>query len=294
MSPMKYTLERRMRWRTLLFLFPSLLGALVFFVLPCGMVAYYALVDRPVGGEFVGLSNFLALMGNRAFLTGLKNTVLLCAGAVGLGLPLSLGLALLLEGNLPGRGLLRTVFLSPMLAPAVSVVLVWEVLFHQNGAVNAALNALGMGGIDWFHTGWGRWMVLLLYLWKNLGLHTLLFTAALSAVPGELLDMAALDGAGRARRFFAVKLPFLTPTALFVVMLTLVSSMKLFREVWLLTGSYPYDYLYLLQHFMNNTFLSMDYPKLSAAALALAGLMCAVIGLLFWLEERAGRDLEHG
>ncbi len=285
---------RRARWRSLLFLFPSLLGTLVFFALPCGVVAYYALVSRPVDGAFAGLSNFAALLRNRAFLVGLKNTAILCGGAVGLGLPLSLGLALLLERNLPGKSLLRTAFLSPMLVPTVSVVLVWEVLFHQNGAVNAALETLGTGGIDWFHTGWGRWMVLLLYLWKNIGFHTLLFAAALAAVPRELLDMAALDGAGRVRRFCTVKLPFLAPTALFVVMLTLVSAMKLFREVWLLTGSYPYDYLYLLQHFMNNTFLSMDYPKLSAAALTLAGLMCAVVGLLFWLEDRAGRDLEHG
>lgn len=286
-------LKRRRRWQSLLFLFPSLLGVLVFFVLPCAVILYYALVSKPVGGEFAGLSNFVALFQNRAFLVGLRNTAILCISAVALSVLLALGLATALEQRLPLGGFLHTAFLSPLFVPAASVVLVWTALFHQNGAVNGALAALGAGSVDWFHTGWGRFMVLLLYLWRYLGFYVLLFSSALAAVPKDLVGMANLDGAGPVRRFFVVKLPYLAPTMIFVVMLSLIYSLRIFREIYLLTGAYPYDYLYLLQHFMNNTFLSMDYQKLCAAALVLAALMGVVIAALFRLEDRVGRDLEN-
>ena len=105
--------------------------------------------------------------------------------------------------------------------------------------------------------------------------------------------MANLDGAGRTRQFFTIKLRFLAPTIFFVVLMSLLASMKIFREVWLLTGSYPYETLYLLQHFMNNTFRTMDYQKLSAAALLLAVVMGALIAVLLGIERRLDRDTEN-
>ncbi|MBR4655198.1 MAG: replication initiator protein A [Oscillospiraceae bacterium] len=198
-------------------------------------------------------------------------------------------LALWLERAIPMKSQLRTAFLSPMLVPIASVILVWRVLFHQNGTLNAWLGA----NTDWFHSTWSILMVLLLYLWKNVGYHTILFTAALAAIPRTYIDMANLDGAGRTRQFYTVKLPFLAPTIFFVVLMSLIASMKIFREVWLLTGSYPYESLYLLQHFMNNTFRTMDYQKLSAAALMLAVVMGALIAVLLAIERRLDRDTEN-
>lgn len=272
-----------------LFLLPSLAGVLLFFVLPFGMVIYYSLVNRPVDGEFVGLQNFQALLRNKAFLLGAKNTAILLALSVPLAVLLPLKLALWLERAIPMKSQLRTAFLSPMLVPVASVVLVWQVLFHQNGTINAWFGT----HLDWFHSPWSIGMVLLLYLWKNIGYHTILFTAALAAIPKTYIDMANLDGAGRTRQFFAIKLHFLAPTIFFVVLMSMIASMKIFREVWLLTGSYPYESLYLLQHFMNNTFQSMDYQKLSAAAMLLATVMGAVIALLLGIERRLDRDTEN-
>ena len=274
---------------TFLFLLPSLLGVALFFVAPFGMVIYYSLVNRPVNGDFVGLQNFRALLQNRAFLLGAKNTAILIGLSVPLAVLLPLKLALWLERAIPMKSQLRTAFLSPMLVPIASVVLVWQVLFHQNGTLNAFLETR----VDWFHSPWSILMVLLLYLWKNIGYHTILFTAALAAIPRTYVDMANLDGAGRTRQFFAVKIHFLAPTIFFVVLMSLIASMKIFREVWLLTGSYPYESLYLLQHFMNNTFRTMDYQKLSAAALMLAVVMGAVIAALLSIEKKLDADTEN-
>ena len=101
-----------------------------------------------------------------------------------------------------------------------------------------------------------------------------------------------LEGAGSARIFFSIKLRYLSPTILFVTILSLINSMKIFREVYLLTGKYPYEGLYLLQHFMNNTFESLDYQKLSAAAILMALVMAFVIWLLFVADDHLGKDVE--
>lgn len=272
-----------------LFLLPSLAGVLLFFLLPFGMVIYYSLVNRPVDGDFVGLDNYKALLHNKAFLLGAKNTGILLAISIPLAVLLPLKLALWLERAIPLKSQLRTALLSPMLVPVASVILVWQVLFHRNGSLNAWLGT----HLDWFYSPWSILMVLLLYLWKNIGYHTILYTAALAAIPRTYIDMANLDGASRTRQFFAVKIHFLAPTIFFVVLMSLIASMKIFREVWLLTGSYPNQNLYLLQHFMNNTFRNMDYQKLSSAALLLATVMGAVIALLLGIERRLDRDTEN-
>ena len=290
---MKRNHRKPLQRNTFLFITPSLLGVMVFYILPFFVILYYAVMSRAVSGSFVGLENFRALLHNEAFLLAAKNTAIVCLWAVPLAVALSLGLAVLLEKEIPAKSQLRTAFLSPMMVPVASVVLLWQVLFHQNGVINTFLTGWGIDAADFFHSGWSRVMVLLLYLWKNLGYNMILFTAALASVPRELLDMAALEGASPLRTFRSIKLYYLAPTILFVTVLSFISSMKIFREVYLLTGAYPHESLYLLQHFMNNTFQSMDYQKLSTAAILLALAVSLIIGVVFRLEKRMGKDVEN-
>lgn len=290
---MKHTYRTSVKRNTFLFLTPSLLGVLVFYLAPLVVIFYYALVSRPVGGSFVGLQNFKAILQNRAFLLAAKNTAILCACAVPLAVLLSMGMAILLDREIPGKSPIRTALLSPIMVPVASVVLIFQVLFHQNGIINAFLTGYGLDPIDFFHSPWSRIMILLLYLWKNLGYNMILFVAGLSSVPKDLLDMAELEGASGWRKFVSIKLPYLGPTVLFVTVLSFISAMKIFREVYLLTGAYPYESLYLLQHFMNNTFQSMDYQKLSVAAILMALAVSILIGCLFYAEKRIGKDVEY-
>lgn len=290
----KLSKELRNRKRaSLIFLSPSIAGVMLFFVAPFCVVIYYAFMSRSVGGEFVGIDNFKALFENNAFLMAGENTAILLVSAVPLAVILSLGLAILLERELPMKSVLRTAFLSPLMVPVASVVLIWQVLFHQHGVINSFLSGYGIETVDWFHSNWSRFVVLLLYLWKNLGYNMILFTAALASIPKEQLEMAELEGAGAFRKFFSIKIHYLSSTTLFVTILSLISAMKIFREVFLLTGAYPYETLYLLQHFMNNTFEAMDYQKLSSAAILLALVMSVVIAVLFVVERRLGKDAKN-
>ena len=120
----------------------------------------------------------------------------------------------------------------------------------------------------------------------------ILFMAALSAIPKDVLEVSVLDGASSWKQFWSIKFRYITPTLFFVGIMSLINSFKVFREVYLLTGDYPYDSLYMLQHFMNNTFKSLDYQKLSAAAIIMCLVMMVIIGILFIFEDKIGRDVE--
>lgn len=274
------------------FLLPSLLGVALFFIVPMGVVLYYSLINNPISHTFVGLDNYISLFQNQAFKTASANTATFSAVAVPLAVILALGLAVLLEARIPLKSQFRTFFLSPMMVPVASVVLIWQVIFHDNGALNSFLSTLGITGVDWLKSDYNQWVVVILFLWKNLGYNMILFMAALANIPRDLLEVADIEGAKPWFKFIHVKLRFLSPTILFVTILSMINSFKVFREVYLLTGDYPYERLYMLQHFMNNTFRSLDYQRLSSAAIIMAIVMVIIIGLLFIIESRFGKDVE--
>ena len=278
--------------QSLCFLSPSLLGVCVFFIVPFGVVVYYSLIDGVGSRNFVFLDNFVKLFHNSAFLLAAKNTLTFSAWAVPLAVALSMLLALMLEARIPLKSQFRTFFLSPMMVPVASVVLVWQVLFNYNGTINEFLLLFGADKIDWLQSAHSQAVVIILFLWKNLGYFMILFMAGLANIPKELLEVADVEGAGEMYKFFAIKLRYLSPTVLFVTILSLINSFKVFREVYLLTGDYPYETLYMLQHFMNNTFKSLDYQKLSAAAVVMALVMVVLIALLFRAEDWFGKDVE--
>ena len=284
--------KRRDFLRSLCFLFPSLLGVGVFFIVPFGVVVYYSMIDGPATRNFVFLDNFAKLFQNSAFRLAAKNTLTFSLMAVPLAVALAMLLALMLECRIPMKSQFRTFFLSPMMVPVASVVLIWQVIFNYNGTFNELLLLFGRDKIDWLQSNYAQIVVLLLFLWKNLGYNMILFMAGLANIPKELLEVADVEGASEAYKFFAIKLRYLSPTVLFVTILSLINSFKVFREVYLLAGSYPYDPLYTLQHFMNNTFGSMDYQKLSAAAVIMALVMVVIIALLFKAEDWFGKDVE--
>lgn len=275
-----------------LYLAPSLLGVLLFYILPFIVVIFYSLVDNPISKNFVFLENYRRVIKNAAFKTAVTNTAVFSAIAVPLAVVLSLVLAMVLDTKLPFRSQFRTFFLSPLMVPVASIVLIWQVLFHYNGAVNDVLVALGGAKIDWMKSQYSQVVVIILFLWKNLGYNMILFMAALASIPKDILEVAKLESATPVQTFFYIKLRYLSSTILFVTIMSLISSFKVFREIYLLTGDHPYDAIYMLQHFMNNAFASLDYQRLSAAAILMSLVMIVIIGTLFLVENHFGKDVE--
>ena len=274
------------------FLGPSVLGVALFFVLPFLVVVRYSLIKGPANDSFAGFAHYIAVLNNKAFQTAAKNTAIFTGIAVPLAVAGALMLALLLECRIPAKSHLRTLFLSPLVVPIASVILVWQVLFHHNGVVNEFLMVLGGDKIDWLKSDFCKVVIVILFLWKNLGYFMILFMAALNNIPRTLLEVADVEGASAAHKFFRIKMRYLSPTVLFVTILSITNAFKVFREIYLLTGDYPYTGLYMMQHFMNNMFRELDYQRLSAAAVILAVVMVVLIAILFAAENRFGKDVE--
>ena len=288
-STVKERRERRVSWS---FLMLSLSGVLLFFVVPFLVVIYYSLIDNPVRHRFVGFENYRKVFTNSAFRLASLNTLKFSLVAVPLAVALSLLLAVVMEQRLPWKSRFRSFFLSPMMVPTASVIMIWQILFHYNGLANVLLGRLGVSRIDWLKSSYAQVPIILLFLWKNLGYNMILFMAGLANIPKDQIEVARLESATELQIFWMIKVRYLSSTILFVTIMSMINSFKVFREVYLMAGDYPYDALYMLQHFMNNTFRSLDYQKLSAAAVLMALFMILVIGVLFVAEDRFGRDIE--
>lgn len=294
---------RRARWRKRKFrdwaiftgyLTPSLLGVILFFFLPLGMLLFTSFMASPTNWKFVGFQNYERVLTSPAFWEASRNTLIFAVISVPLAVILALFIALLLNSGLPGKSIFRSFLLNPMMVPVASVVLIWQVFFSYNGVVNGIAEQLfdSFQKIDWLKSEYAFVVVVLLFLWKNLGYNMVLFLAALNSIPHEILESAEMDGAGPVKRFFAIKLHYLSPTIFFVGIMSLINSFKIFREVYLLTGDYP-NKLYFLQHFMNNSFTRLDYSKLSAGAIVMCVVMVIIVGGLFFAESRFDKDVEE-
>lgn len=285
-------MKRKRKFYSTLFLAPSFLGLMLIWGGPLLVVVYYSIINNPIQKKLVGLGNYIKIIHNDAFISAAKNTILFSSIFVPLLVVLSLGLALLLNEKIACRSQFRTAFLCPLMVPVASIVLVWQTLFHNKGTINTILNSLGIASIDWLKSSFSLLVVGSLFIWKNIGYNMILFMAALGNIPQEQIDAISLETSSSIKQFWYLKLKYLYPTVFFVSILSLVNSFKIYRETYLLSGSYPYGSLYMLQNFMNNTFSSMDYAKLSSGAIIMLIFIVAIVGFLFWGENKLGKDLE--
>jgi multiple sugar transport system permease protein len=141
-------------------------------------------------------------------------------------------------------------------------------------------------------TDWARLVIVIVYLWKNIGYNMVLFLAGLQNIPVEYYESANMDGAGSWRKFTHITLICLTPTSFFIFIMSVINSFKVFRETYLISGAYPHDSIYMLQHFMNNMFSSLDYQKLTSAAFIMAAFIYVIVSVLFVFERRVSRSIE--
>jgi len=224
---------------------PAILSYLLMILLPLVGVLALAFTDYEFGARsfrWVGLSNFAEMMSDRTFLASIRNTILYCLFVAPLSIGLALLLAVLIEAGARGRAFFRAVFFLPVVSLTVAMATAWQYLLHPTiGPVNGALRALGLGAPNWL--GSSDWVLLSLALigvWENVGFNLVLFLAGLTAIPRELYAAAEIDGAKSAwSRFALVTWPLLGPTLLFVVVITMTRSVRVFDTVQTLTQGGP-------------------------------------------------------
>ncbi|MDK8179947.1 sugar ABC transporter permease [Paenibacillus sp. UMB4589-SE434] len=265
------------------FLAPSLIGFALFYLIPFGTSILYAFQDRLTAAWT--LVNYSDLLSSLSFQKAAANTIRFTAISVPLLVTFSLIVAMLLNQRVFFRNWLRTAYVLPLIVPVASIVLFWQIMFDWNGVLNAFLQYAGWSRIDWMKSEWSEAVIILIYVWKNMGYNVVLFLAGLQNIPEQYYEIADLEGAGPIRKLFGFTLIYLTPTMFLVILMSVLNSFKVFRETYLIAGAYPQDRIYMLQHYMNNMFLSLDIQKLSAAATLMAVCIVVLVACLFLIER---------
>lgn len=238
----KARVERRMAW---LLVAPFLAGLTLFLVLPCIGVVALAVTDWRLGESgvrFTGLGNFIALAGDAVFLRSASNTLIYAGLVTPMSVLLGLWLALLIESSRFGRAFFRSVFFLPVVSTTVAMAIVWEFLLHPSlGPVNALLAFAGLPRQGFLNDAATVLPTLAaIGIWENAGYNMVLIMAGLKAIPGDLYDAAAVDGAHRPwERFWTVTWPLLGPTLLFVVIISFLRSFRVFETVAAITQGGP-------------------------------------------------------
>ena len=265
------------------FLLPSFTGVCIFYFIPYIDVFRRAFFSA-AGGEFQGLDNFKTVLTNPAFQLAVKNTGLFMLVCI----PLLLSLSLVIAVWIYRHSKIGNFLLLPMAIPVAAVVLLWRILFDDQGLLNGVLDRWGTGTCEWMDTRWAFVILVVSYIWKNLGYHIVLWLAGLSMIPDQIYEAAQMDGASDRVIFFRITLPNLLPMLFIIAVLALLNSFKVFREVYLVAGNYPNESIYMIQHLFNNWFRDLALDKMTAGAVLLSILLILLIFLLqkAW-EDRA-------
>ena len=267
---------------------PSLLGVLIFYLIPFAVSIYLATVDNSVLWNFVGLKNFKDVIANQAFQLGIQNTCVFLAWCVPLNMIFPLSIALLLKNNKNLKNICGIIFLLPLVIPSGSIAFFWQSIFGINGLINGLY--FSDSPENWLSSDYAMSIILLIFLWKNIGYNMILFLTALNFIPKEYYECARVEGAGRIRSFFSITLIYLIPTSFLVLIMSLMNSFKSFKEIYLLAGNYPHPSIYMLQHYMNNQFAAANYQRLASASYILSAAIAFVVAFLLYSQNKVAKD----
>nr|WP_210736944.1 sugar ABC transporter permease [Cellulomonas hominis] len=239
--------SRRRRSALLWFLLlagPNVALLLVFVYRPLLQSFYLSTLQWNLGSPVarqIGLGNYVELVTSRGFGQVVTTTVVFTVATVGGAMLLGLGLALLLDQKLRGRGFARTVAFAPYVLSGFAVGILWLFIFDPRyGLMREVLSWFGAQSPQWYtERPWPLVMIIVVYLWKNLGYVALIYLAGLQSVPQDLKDAAALDGASPARTLRSIVLPLLTPTTFFLLVTMLLASLQSFDIIKAMTQGGP-------------------------------------------------------
>lgn len=282
MEKIKKRKRKKYEMAGLFFILQSLIGVSIFILIPFADVVIRSF-QSPITRDFVFFHNYMEVFKNAAFKLAAINTLKFVFICIPLLLIISLTIAVLMQRFIRNAYIIKTAFLIPMAVPIASIVLIWKIFFHENGALSAWLVNLGGHGADWMNTDFAFWILVFSYIWKNLGYNIILWLAGLNSISKEIYESAKVDGATNMQCFTKITLPCLKPTLYTISVLSLLNSFKVFREAYLVAGNYPDKSMYLLQHLFNNWFRELSFDKMAAASI----LMAIVIFILIMLLQRA-------
>ncbi|MEG0579299.1 MAG: sugar ABC transporter permease, partial [Niameybacter sp.] len=274
------------------FILPNFIGFAVFILIPVifSFILSFMKWDGFTPMEFVGFSNFLALLKDQTFKISLINTLYFAVFSVSITLVLSLGLALLLNQKFKGVNFFRATLFFPYVASIVAVGVVWNMLFQKDfGPINEFLRFIGFQNVPGWTASvqWALPAVIIVNIWKSMGYFMVIYLAALQGIPPQLYEAASIDGATGWAKFRYVTIPMLTPTTFFVVMMLTINCFKVFDLIYVMTEGGPgRSTMLLVNHIYNKAFISWDYGSASAISMVLFIVVSTITIIQFRLEKK--------
>lgn len=268
-----------------------LLGTLLFRILP-GLGSFWLsftkwnLITAP---EVVGLDNFRRMLDDPLFWKATLNTVYYVGVTVPLVVVVSLAMALLLNRKIRGLGFFRTIYFLPVVSSMVAVAVMWRWMLNPDyGLVNAGLAVLGIDGPSWLgDSTWAMPSIILVSVWREVGFYMIILLAALQGVPRNLLEAAAIDGAGPWQRFWGVTFPMISPSVFLVSIMALINNFQAFDLMYVMTEGGPQNATTnLVVYLYQQGFQYFDIGYGSAIALVLFAMILAVTLVQWRVGER--------
>ncbi|HQR68993.1 MAG TPA: sn-glycerol-3-phosphate ABC transporter permease UgpA [Burkholderiaceae bacterium] len=282
----------RSRWLPYALVAPQLAITIIFFFWPAGQALYQSVLMQDAFGantEFVGLENFRTLFNDPGYLASFRVTAVFSALVAGFGLAFSLLLAVFADRLLRGATVVKTLLIWPYaVAPAIAGVL-W--LFMFNPTLGVVAHWMKRAGVDWNFLLDGRQALLLLVMaavWKQISYNFVFFVAGLQAIPKSLIEAAAIDGAGPARRFWTIVFPLLSPTTFFLLVVNIVYAFfDTFAIVDAITQGGPgQETSILVYKVYHDGFKALDFSGSAAQSVVLMAIVIALTVLQFRFIER--------
>lgn len=284
-----------------LFVAPASAHLLLFMVFPIGFSIYLSLhnwnspdvLDAP----FVGLANYLRLTKDSAFWHAMTNTLWYVVLSVPLGMAVSLLMAVVVNRKMPAINFFRGVFFLPVITSWVAISVVWITLLSPNsGVVNYLLTLVGLPGQHWLDDPRTAMMALVVItVWKGAGFQMVIWLAGLQAVPADLLDAAAVDGANPWKTFWNVTLPLLFPTTFFLVITGVIGGFQVFTPMYVITKGGPLGSTDVaVYHIYVRAFREFDMGYASAEAWVLFAVIFVATLLQLWVGRRTGQNALAG
>jgi len=266
---------------------PALIVTVVFLVIPMIVSGYWSLTHyngiKPP--QFVGLQNYVDVLTNPRFQRSFQNTIFFVVMGMAIGPLLGLGSAILLNDKLRLRALFRTSFFLPTMTSLVVVATIWKLMYADNGVINAVAATFGLPGHDWLNDPTlALPAVVVTAIWQGFGFETVVFLAALQAVPKEYYEAATVDGAGRWAKFRWVTLPGIRPTIVFVYVIGIIGSFQTFDQVFVMTNGGPIQATRTIVFDLVDRFNKLDIGGASAVAY----ILLVFLAVLSYAQLRLG------
>jgi ABC-type sugar transport system permease subunit len=271
---------------------PAIISAAVFLYIPIAYSGFWSFTEYSGLGspKWVGLANYRDLLGDEDFLKALWNTVLFVLIGMGIGPVLGFLSALLLNRTIRFRAFFRAAYFLPVMTSLVVVASIWKILLSDQGIINQILSFFQIPTRQWLSdTTTALPAVTLTSIWQGFGFETVVFLAAMQAIPRDYYDAARVDGASYWQQVRHITLPSLRPTIMFVYIIGIIGSFQVFDQIFVMTSGGPINSTRTLVYDLFERFRQLELGQASAVAYVLLAILASLSYLQIFLFERRNR-----